>query len=233
MLSTRHRFLLLSLLALFCLGMVQCNRVKTPIPEYTERIFPLETGQSRIYWVIDTTYSVQDTNVDWFFRKEVIGETETDLLGRDVYKLHTFRSEYDLGTNYDWQPERVWTVYKDEEFAERMQDNQRVLVLKFPVFPAIKWNGNLYNGKGEQEFKYQSIDTVMEVNGITYDPLVFVLNSLPSDTTSLIKRRFAYELYSPDMGRVMHYDLTKVYDQPNSRILNPDKSYTHIEMLVP
>lgn len=213
--------------------MIQCNRIKNPIPEYTERIFPIEEGQSRIYWVIDTTYSVQDSFVDWFYRKEVIGKTETDLIGREVYRLETFRSEFDLGNNYDWKPERVWTVYKDDEFAERMQDNQRVLVLKFPVFPRIKWNGNLYNGKGEQEFKYQSIDTVLDVNGVQYDPLVFVLNSLPSDTTSLIKRRLAYELYAPDLGKVMHYDLTKVYDQPNSRVLNPDKSYTHIEMLIP
>lgn len=218
---------------MFCLGFIQCNRIKNPIPEYTERIFPIEEGQSRIYWILDTTYSVQDTFVDWFYRKEVIGPTETDLLGREVYRLETFRSEYDLGSNYDWQPERIWTVYKDDEFAERMEDNQRTLVLKFPVFPGIKWNGNLYNGIGEQEFKYQSIDTVMDVQGVTYDPLVFVLNSLPSDTTSLIKQRLAYELYAPDIGKVMHYDLTKVYDQPNSRIPNPDKSYTHIEILVP
>lgn len=231
--SPRFRLLFIIGVGLFCLAFIQCNRIKTPIPEYTERIFPIEVGQSQIYWVIDTTYSVQDTLVDWFYRKEVIGETETDLLGREVYRLETFRSEYDLGTNYEWKPERVWTVYKDDEFAERVVDNQRVLVLKFPVFPKIKWNGNLYNGEGEQEFKYQSIDTVLEVNGMEYDPLIFVLNSLPSDTTSLIKQRLAYELYSPGIGKVMHYDLTKVYDQPNSRFLNPDKSYTHVEILVP
>jgi len=229
----KNRFILFFGFALLAMSFVQCNRVKSPIPEYVERIFPLEDGQSRIYWVIDTTFSVQDTFIDWYYRREVINGTETDLLGREVYRLETFRSEYDLGTNYDWKSERIWTVYKDEEFGERMEDNERVLVLKFPAFPDIKWNGNLYNGRGEQEFKYQSIDTVMEVNGLVYDPLVFVLNSLPSDTTSLIKDRLAYELYSPDIGKVMQYDVTKVYDQPNSRELNPDKSYSHIEMLVP
>jgi hypothetical protein len=228
----KQRFLIILALLPLSLLLVDCNRIKDPIPEYTQRIYPLETGQSRIYLVWDTTYTVQDTIVDWFYRKEVIGETETDLLGREVYRVETFRSEYALGQNYEFKPERVWTVYKDEEYVERYEENQRYLVLKFPVFPGIRWNGNLYNGLGEQAFKYQSIDTVLQVNGVEYDPLVFVMNSLPSDSTSQINYRIAYELYAPDIGKVMQFDITKVYRQPGDIKPDPDRSYSHIEMLV-
>ncbi len=218
-------------LIVIALGLTHCNRIKTPVPAYTETIYPLETGQSRIYLVIDTTFTTQDTIVDKFYMKEVIGEKETDLLGREVFRLETFRSDFDRGTDYLFVADRVGTVYKDGEFAERMEENQRFQILKFPVYPGIKWNGNLYNGLGEQDYKYQSIDTVIEVNGVTYDPAVFVLESLPSDTSSFIKYRLAYQLYAPELGKVMKYDLTKVRDLANNRF-NPDKSYTRIEMLV-
>ncbi|MEM6261840.1 MAG: hypothetical protein AAGI38_04985 [Bacteroidota bacterium] len=218
-------------IAIIVLGLFACNRVKDVIPEYTERLFPMEEGQTRTYLVIDTTFTTQDTVVDWFYRREVIGGTEVDLKGRTVRRLETLRSEYDLGTNYDFQPERVWTVFKDDQFAERLIENQRYLALKFPVFTGIKWNGHLFNGLGEQEYKYQSIDTTMEVNGQVYDQVVFVLQSLPSDTTSFVRYRLAYELFKADIGKIAVYDRTIVNDGPNQEF-NPDESYIHIEYLV-
>jgi hypothetical protein len=73
---------------------------------------------------------------------------------------------------------------------------------------------------------------VLQVNGVEYDPLVFVMNSLPSDSTSQINYRIAYELYAPDIGKVMQFDITKVYRQPGDIKPDPDRSYSHIEMLV-
>lgn len=222
------------LFLLFVIGFFAgaCNRVKEVVPAYTQELFPLEPGQSRIYLVIDTTYTTQAVNTDRFYRREVIERQEKDLLGRDIYVIQTYRSEYEFGNNYQWQPERVWSAYKDGQFAERMQENSRYLVLKFPVYRGLRWNGHLYNGRGEQLYKYQSIDTAITVEGVTYDPAVFVMNSLPSDTTSFIKYRLAYTVFAPEKGKVMVYDLTKVKDGPGGAF-NPDKSYTHIELLLP
>jgi hypothetical protein len=212
-----------------------CNRVKDVIPPHTETIFPLEVGTSWTYLVIDTTWGVdQRPIVDVHYKRETITGMETDLLGREVFRLETFRTPDTMSGFTGFDALRAGYLYRGNEFGERFMNNRRRLVLKWPVFTDVQWNGNLYVGNPEhnEQFRYQNIDTTVSVLGNTYSQAVWVAHSLPSDAISQIKNRVAYEVFVPEVGRVFTYDRTYVNDQGGSDPFNPDDSYTHVEMLI-
>ncbi|MEZ4687479.1 MAG: hypothetical protein R3B47_15865 [Bacteroidia bacterium] len=214
-----------------------CNRVKDVIPPHTDTIFPLEVGKSWTYLVIDTTWAVGNpprSIVDVYYKRETITGTETDLLGREVYRLETFRTADTLNGMSDFEPMRAGYLYRGNEYGERFMNNKRRLVLKWPVYNDIQWNGNLYVGNPEhnEQYRYRNIDTTVTVLGTNYAQSVWVAHSLPSDAISQIKNRVAYEVYSAEKGRILSYDRTFVMDQSDPTPFNPDDSYTHIEMLI-
>ena len=215
--------------------------MKEGVLPHTELIYPVEIGKYRVSVIADTTYTTAGINapeVEQYYKKEEIGETELDLSGRELHKIHVFRSEFDLGTNYDFVQNRVWALYKPQNiigdyFAERIEENQRILVLKFPVYEGISWNGNLYNSLGEQssynEFFYQNIDTTVVVQGVTYENCVVVIHE---NTDGFIRKSFAYEIYAPNIGLIKKYRNTLVMDGPPGKEFNPDESRIYLEELV-
>ena len=212
-----------------------CNRVKEVIPPHTETIFPLEVGKSWTYLVIDTTWAVDERPiVDVHYKRETITGTETDLLGREVYRLETFRTPDTLNGLSGFEPMRAGYLYRGNEYGERFMNNKRRLVLKWPAYGGVQWNGNLYVGNPEhnEQYRYQNVDTTVNVLGTSYAQSVWVAHSLPSDAISQIKNRVAYEVFSAEKGRILTYDRTFVNDQSEPNTFNPDDSYTHIEMLI-
>ena len=226
-------------LGLFLLTVVlfisNCNGIKETILPHTELIFPLEKGKYTITHVIDTTFNTGGPVEDRYFRKEEIGDTEKDLTGRELTLLQTYRSEEELGTNFDFKKDQLWTIYKDPgtngtRYAERIEDNVRTRVLKFPVHPYIDWNGNQYNSLGTQVFFYDNIDTTVVVNGLTFENCVLVVQQ--ADTTSAISYKYTYEIYAPNVGRIKRYNKIIVNDLPPNGAFNASKSWISIEEIV-
>lgn len=227
--------LIYSLLLVFAsLVLLNCNREKQIVVPHTLEIFPLETGKYRITYVRDTTFTTAGRDkglADVFFKKEVIADSEEDLLGRPISAIQVFRSDSFLYPDYDFKASRVYTQYLEPQatgdyYAERIEENQRYLVLKFPAFEGVRWNGNQFNNFGAQEFKYHTIDTNVVIRGITYESCVMVVQK--ADTNNFISDKFAYEIYAPGIGLVKKYDYTIVNDGPQGEF-NPDESHIYIE----
>lgn len=220
---------------LFAILAAGCNRVKDVIPPHTETIFPLEVGKSWTYLVIDTTWITgPQAIVDVYYKRETITGTQTDLLDREVFRLETFRTADTMNGFSSFDPVRAGYLYRGNEFGERFLNNKRRIVLKWPAFDNIRWNGNLYVGNPvhNEQFRYQTVDTTVNILGTDFAQAVWVAHSLPSDALSRIKNRVAYEVYAPEVGRILTFDRTNVNDQPGSEPFNVDESYTHIEMLI-
>ncbi len=226
---------LYSLLLIVC-GMVllHCNRTKEVIAPHTLEIFPLQKGKYRISFVRDTTFNTAGRNkglADVYFKKEIIGDTEEDLLGRMLHVVEVSRSDSARYPDFDFVVSRIYSHYLPENpegnyYAERIEENTRTLVLKFPVYPEVVWNGNQFNNLGPQEFRYQLIDTNVVIRGTTYEQCVMVVQK--ADTNNFISDKFAYEIYAPQIGLVKKYDRTLVFDGPNGEF-NPDRSRVYIE----
>ncbi|MEO0898308.1 MAG: hypothetical protein AAFY71_17985 [Bacteroidota bacterium] len=217
-------------------GFWGCDRTQDLIPEHTYRIFPNETGKFRIMYVEDTTFTTQGIDfpvVDQFYKKEEIGDTVIDLTGRAVKELQVFRSENEFGTEYRFQQDRVWTQFILPQdgatyFAERIEENDRTLVLKFPVFTGVVWNGNLYNDLDDQQFTYQSIDTTVTVRGRTFDQCVMVLREQRDGIFNI----YSYEIYAPDVGLIKKYARRLIFNSGGADPFNDSESMIHYEEIV-
>ncbi|TAE50076.1 MAG: hypothetical protein EAZ89_12870 [Bacteroidetes bacterium] len=230
--KNKHSLLLCSLL--LCVGFFACNRVKDYIEPHTLLIFPTDPGHFRISLVQDTTYDTGGPVPAAYYKKEVNGGLETDLTGRTIQAIEIFRSPEELGQNYQFTLSRVWAQYIEpvegqNYYAERIEENVRTLILKFPVYEGIRWNGNLYNNRGVQEYKYGNIDTTVVVRGRSFPNCVVVIQK--ADTSGFINKKFAYEIYSPEIGLVKKYDRSLVFDGPNGEF-NPDKSRIYVEEII-
>lgn len=207
--------LVIALLALA--GMSACNRTYDPTPEHVDRIFPLEEGRERVYYVVDTIYETSSSALfeeRRYFKREYTEGTERDLLGRDVSKLWIYHSTDTLGSpsnpEYAWNYADLWTQYRGEEFSERIEGNTRYLVLRNPAYGGSTWNGNLYNNEGSQIYRYTNIDTTVTVRGITYENCVFVLQQayyrpVQDSAAAIFITEHAYEIYAPGIGKILRY----------------------------
>ncbi|MEM6344511.1 MAG: hypothetical protein AAF927_11550 [Bacteroidota bacterium] len=230
----KKRLIYSLLLVLSSLVLLNCNREKQIVVPHTLEIFPAETGKFRITYVRDTTFTTagRDKGIgDVYFKRETVSGQEEDLLGRTINAIQVFRSDSFLYPDYDFQPDRVYTQYLEPQttgdyYAERIEENQRFLVLKFPAFEDVRWNGNQFNNFGPQEFRYHTIDTNVVIRGITYENCVMVVQK--ADTNNFISDKFAYEIYAPGIGLVKKYDYTIVNDGPQGEF-NPDESRVYIE----
>jgi hypothetical protein len=184
-----------------------CNRTKEVIAPHTELIFPMEEGKSRILLVADTSFTTAGRNapeVERYYKRERLGGEEVDLLGRPVRRLEVEVSPFDRGIDYAFQPFRLWTHYLEPQasgtyFAERVEENQRTLLLQFPVFPGVSWNGNLFNNERDLTFTYLTIDSTVTLQGQTYENCVVVEHE---NDSSAIRIAQVYEIYAPNIGRI-------------------------------
>ncbi|RMG59999.1 MAG: hypothetical protein D6722_21420 [Bacteroidetes bacterium] len=233
---SRTRSLLLLCLPVSLL-LLHCERDKEVILPHTYEIFPQTEGLTRISLVADTTYTtagIEAPDIDSYYKQEVQAGIEQDLNGRNLRLVELSRSELVLGTNYDFIPFRTATHYLEPVagttyFGERIENNQRVQVLKFPVHSAQRWNGNLYNNQNSEIFEYAQVDTTVTIRGHTYENCVMVLQKL--DTAGVIRKEFAYEIYAPGIGLIKKYDRTLVFDQPDGGF-NPSASRIYFEELI-
>lgn len=223
-------------LLLVSLGMVliQCNRVKETVVPHTLEIFPMEEGAYRISYVRDTTFTTAGRNrgvADVYFKREKLGNLEDDLLGRPIRVVEVARSDSALYPNYNFVVNRIYSHYlpanpEGSYYAERIEENRRVLVIKYPVFPDVVWNGNQFNNLGPEQFRIHKIDTTVEVRGRTYPNCVMVIQQ--EETENFISDEFAYEIYAPQVGLIKKYNRTLVFDGANGEF-NPDRSRVYIE----
>lgn len=214
-----------------------CNRVKEVIPPHTSLIYPIIEGKYRTSLVIDTTFDTGGDVLNKYYKKEETRGTEEDNIGREVNLLHVSRSAFEWGDAREFELDRVWYQYKNPDrtgdyFAEKIEENSRSLVLKFPAYPGVSWNGNLYNSREKENFFYHRVDTAVSVQGTLYENCVMVVQKV--DTLGLLNQKFAYEIYAPNIGLIKKYDRTMIYKQPGfqKKDLKTSESRVYLEEII-
>lgn len=188
-----------------------CNRELEPEPFDTLH-FPNDSGQVRTYEVFDTTFTVEDTIARHYFRQERVAGLEEDLIGRQVNVLEIWQAPIDSGSGQPGEYEyfATWQQWKSNQYAERIEGNIRFQVMQFPIEAEATWDGNAWNALDEDPtlaygpFFYESIDTVMNVRGTTYEGVAKVRHR--NVTGSLISQIDTWEAYAPGIGKIRRFD---------------------------
>lgn len=215
----------LMLMASCVLGTLTCNR-KLVEENLDQNLYPVIDTKYRIYAVVDSVYPTTGAVGRKYYKMELTKGQEQDLLNRTVSRLEVYTGDSLSGLTFS----ELWTQYKGNQFAERIEGNTKYLVLSFPINQKRKWDGNQYNLRSSEFYKYQTLDTLLTLNANTFPKSVMVLQAL--DTTSIITRRYAWEIYAPGIGKVAKYDqhIKRIITGTNVEISS--ESYFHQETLI-
>jgi hypothetical protein len=207
-----------------------CNRELPPDPIELE-YFPVETGKYRVYEVRDTTFTTTDTVAGHYFKREEVSGTEQDALDRTIYRLDNYRAEVTPeGTPGRWRYLQLWSMFRSEDWAERIEGNTRFVVLDFPLNQGKRWNGNIFNNNGAENFTILSRDTTVTFMGRTYTNCLLVRWRLVND--SRISELDTYEAYQRGIGKVFRLDKFLKWNIVDNVIELSSDSYIYREALV-
>ncbi|MGD1844835.1 MAG: hypothetical protein ACFB10_05520 [Salibacteraceae bacterium] len=130
--------------ALLVFGAIACKDKSGEPEDLGYDYFPVETGHWVEYKVDSIVYDPFNQSIDtfqFFLREEIAGEFQ-DLEGRSTLRIERFKRENDT---LAWRLIDVWTANRTSTTAERVEENERIVKLSFPVRLNQQWNGNAFN----------------------------------------------------------------------------------------
>ncbi len=203
---------LLHRLAFFCIAITafSCNLGSEDPVDISEgsSFYPLEIGSFAIYDVISVDYNeFIDNDTSIFQLKEVISDTFS------VEGMRNYRVERYTRPNPDiqWVIDSVWSIRVDEGRLVKTESNIPYIKLMLPVGSVDKWNGNVFNSFGFEEYNLHDLGKSYQVGEEIFNNTAKVLQEL--DTTSLFSRTIEEEVFAENVGLIHKASL--FYQYPN------------------
>ncbi|NQY67962.1 MAG: hypothetical protein HRT72_09610 [Flavobacteriales bacterium] len=187
----------------FCL--FSCDKKSNVRIVFGYDYYPSEVGMWRIYNVDSIAYDdfYSPSKVDTFVYeiKEVIDSSFIDNAGNETYKINRYKRGSDT---LQWDYKEVWTSTLLPSRVEVVEGSTRYIKMTFPINEGESWNGNAFNSVGEESYIYSSIDTELEIGGITFDSTLVVTEV---DNENLIERKYTAATYAKNVGAVYKRDI--------------------------
>jgi hypothetical protein len=98
-----------------------------------------------------------------------------------------------------WIPLNQATQIRTALNAQRVQENIRYVKLVFPLEKNKKWNGNLYNALGAEQYTFSYTDNPLTLGSTNY-PLTSKV--LQQNEVNAIEEIVRYEIYAGNIGLV-------------------------------
>jgi hypothetical protein len=186
-------FPILALLLLF----ISCEKDNSSL-SFNFDYYGLQKGAFVEYEVTEILHDVdglvQHDTMNYLLRT-IIGDTIIDNQGRIANKFLRYKR---ANTSENWQLIDIWTTILDDNRAELVEENQRIIKLVFPPSKGKEWNPNSFNNLGEEEYSYTSVHNPFQ----DFDSTLLVEQE---DFLSLVDRRKKHEIYAKGIGLVSKY----------------------------
>jgi hypothetical protein len=199
------------------LFLLACDGEKIVI-DRGEAYFPLETGRMLEYRVDSIIFddAGAGNKLDTFtaFIRERVLNKVVDLEGDSVYLV---QREHRSSESSPWVTTDVWTASSDGIEAVRVEENQRLVKLEFPLYQEKMWDPTKYintlisipvGTETINMFSYwegfvQSIDKPDQIGAFPFDS---VMTCLQANDDNELERRYVLEKYAKDIGLVFRQD---------------------------
>ncbi len=161
-----------------------------------------KVGRIRIYRVDSNYFSINDkfnsdidTVISYLQKHETI-TIFTDSTNKD-YFYHLVSI---LDSTKHWIPQYAYKTQVDSFNFEKIENNERVLALSFPVYVNKSWDGNLYNpNKGIRKFKYIIEDEMLLQDSIYANQIIV---RQQKDIYPVTESYAYFEAYAPNIGMI-------------------------------
>jgi hypothetical protein len=206
---------------LLCVGAIlMCCCTDDPvIIDRGEDYFPLEVGRVLEYKVDSIIFDdAGATNkLDTFssFVRERVLDKIADLEGDTVFRI---QREHRGMPDDPWQVTDIWTAASDGVEAQRVEENQRLVKMVFPLYKAREWNPTKYintlimipvgtetiNMFSFWEGEVSSIHLPEQIGAFAFDSVMTCFQA--DDDVNILERRFVLEKYAKGIGLVFRSD---------------------------
>ena len=196
-----NRYCTILLFILATLAFAAChkeNEIPTDIEFAADKqYFPLETGKSLIYKVteisIDKPSDYYDTAV--YYLRERTDIPFIDNEGDTAYRIERFKSQ----TLSNWKISDVWEAKLTMYTAEKVEENQRFIKIKFPLSIGKYWNGNMKNELDDKDCTITSLSATYNNESIHLDSCLSITRD---SSVTQISKLYDVEIYARGIGLV-------------------------------
>lgn len=206
-----HKLSTILLLFVATFAFVSChkeNEIPADIEFATDKqYFPLETDNALIYKVteitIDKPSDYYDTAI--YYLRERTDIPFIDNEGDTAYRIERYKSQ----SLNNWKISDVWEAKTTKYTAEKVEENQRFIKIKFPLAIGKYWNGNLKNELAEKNSTITSLSTRYESGNIKLDSCLSITRD---SSVSQISKVYDVEIYARNIGLV-YKEITDINSQ--------------------
>jgi hypothetical protein len=159
--------------------------------------FPLKKGIFQVYSVNEIHYTaiaLPDTS-DY----ELMMEVADSFPGPEGYTYVIVRSRRSAASD-PWTMLDTWSARKTDTRVIVSEGNTPFVKIIFPPSPGTRWNGNVFNTLGDDEYELKDPDRPAEVNGMTFEKTLTVEQEQNEDLIVFNDQRS--EIYARDVGLI-------------------------------
>jgi hypothetical protein len=195
---------------LFLIIISSCKPINYIDEDYHSQYFPIELNQEKEFLVTNINHSSFGKDTVTYYLKEVISEKFSDLEGDSAYRIERFWKT-DSMDNYEIKD--IWVANKSLNFAQLVEENIRFTKLIFPFDVNVVWDGNAFNNQQSQEYRIESINIPYNVNGLSFDSSITVIQNYKSN---LLEYENSKEIYVIGVGLVYKEDIEVLINSVDS-----------------
>lgn len=207
--TKQHTTISFCIIALLALSACHKENIVPADVEFSadKQYFPLETGKSLIYKVteitIDKPSDYYDTIV--YYLRERTDIPFIDNEGDTAYRIERFKSQ----TTSNWTISDAWDAKLTTYTAEKVEENQRFIKIKFPLAIGKYWNGNLKNELDDKDCTITSLSSKYKNENIQLDSCLSITRD---SSVTQISKQYDVETYARNIGLV-YKEITDINSQ--------------------
>ncbi len=215
------------LLAIVSVFIYSCKKSQQDKPYFGYDYFPLTKGHWVIYDVDSIYFNDFTGKIDTFHYqiKEQFGESEGDPIAHDKSTSVTIQRFSRTSESNPWAINWVGFATQLKQRLEKVENNQKIVKLTFPIRIGVTWKGNAFNNLDEWDFKYLEVHESFEVQGQNFDSTVFIQQI---DEKNLIEERNYSERYARNVGLISR-EIIDVKTEVDGTIISGLKFYQRIK----
>jgi hypothetical protein len=195
---------------LFLIIISSCKPINYVNEDYHSKYFPIGLNQEKEFLVTNINHSSFGKDTVTYYLKEVISEKFLNLEGDSAYRIERFWKT-DSTNNYEIKD--IWVANKSLNFAQLVEENIRFTKLIFPFDVDVVWDGNAFNNQQSQEYRIESINIPYNVNGLSFDSSITVIQNYKSN---LLEYENSKEIYVIGVGLVYKEEIEVLINSADS-----------------
>lgn len=183
--------------------------------DYGYDFAPLTVGNYSVFQIDSIYYDDFANRIDTFHYqiKEVIDSAIVLFDGQNAFRLERFIRQK---SNENWKIKDVWIVYKTKSQYVRVEENQAIVRLVFPVSTNQRWDANSKNTLATTETEITKIDASSSTAFFNFNETATVVEL---NNKNLIERQYIGEKYAKGFG-LIERRLTDLRTQVNGTIVS-------------